>query len=96
MKEWDPIIQWFCDRFQVDLAKSRQMQSPKEDLQAKAIINKYLLSYSFEALHGFLYAVDTLKSLILTVACVERRISVEKAVLLSRLEEEYQVRKLFD
>lgn len=40
---------------------------------------------------GFVYAVDTLKSVILAVACVERYISPEKAVHLSRLEEEYQV-----
>lgn len=40
---------------------------------------------------GFLFAIEALKSVILTCACVERKISVGKAVLLSRLEEEYQV-----
>jgi ATP synthase F1 complex assembly factor 2 len=34
------------------------------------------------------------KSVILTLCCVERYISIEKAVLLSRLEEEFQVRKM--
>jgi chaperone required for assembly of F1-ATPase len=34
------------------------------------------------------------KSVILTLCCVERYISTEKAVLLSRLEEEFQVRKM--
>lgn len=38
-----------------------------------------------------MYAVDTIKSVILTLACAERFIGPEKAVLLSRLEEEYQV-----
>lgn len=90
MQEWDPVIQWFCDRFQVNLKKSREMTGPKEDLEVKNIVTKYLLSYNFEAMHGFLYAVDTLKSLILTIACMERRLTVEKAVLLSRLEEEFQ------
>lgn len=37
-----------------------------------------------------MYGVDTLKSVILTMACIERFITPEKAVLLSRLEEEYQ------
>lgn len=37
-----------------------------------------------------MYAVDTLKSVILTLACTDRYITPEKAVLLSRLEEEYQ------
>lgn len=39
---------------------------------------------------GFMYGVDTLKSVVLTLACTERFITPEKAVLLSRLEEEYQ------
>jgi len=38
--------------------------------------------------------VEALKSVILTIACVERFLDVEKAVLLSRLEEEYQVMAL--
>lgn len=42
-------------------------------------------------LPGFIYAVDTLKSIILTLACVEKFLNVEKAVLLSRLEEEFQL-----
>lgn len=37
-----------------------------------------------------MYGVDTLKSVVLTLACTERFITPEKAVLLSRLEEEYQ------
>lgn len=37
-----------------------------------------------------MYGVDTLKSVVLTLACTEKFITPEKAVLLSRLEEEYQ------
>lgn len=43
---------------------------------------------------GFLYAIEALKSAILTHTCVERRLRVDQAVLLSRLEEEYQVKFL--
>lgn len=43
-------------------------------------------------MHGFVFSVDTLKSLILTVACMEKHISVEKAVALARLEEEFQLK----
>lgn len=42
-----------------------------------------------------MFGVDTTKSVILTLACVERFITPEKAVLLSRLEEEYQVKNVF-
>lgn len=37
-----------------------------------------------------MYGVDTLKSVVLTLACTEKFLTPEKAVLLSRLEEEYQ------
>lgn len=35
--------------------------------------------------------MDTLKSVVLVMACMERFLPVEKAVLLARLEEEFQV-----
>lgn len=38
-----------------------------------------------------MYAVDTVKSIILTLAVAEKKLSVQDAVYLSRLEEEYQV-----
>lgn len=40
---------------------------------------------------GFIFTIEALKSVILGITCAERYISVEKAVYLSRLEEEYQV-----
>jgi len=43
---------------------------------------------------GFSFGVEALKSVILTLCCVERHISVERAVLLSRLEEEFQVKHM--
>lgn len=54
-------------------------------------LGKYFGSYNLASLHGFTYAIDTLKSLILACAVVKMHLSVEKAVLLSRLEEEYQL-----
>lgn len=38
-----------------------------------------------------MFAVDTLKSPILTLACVDRYLTPERAVLLTRLEEEFQL-----
>lgn len=40
---------------------------------------------------GFMYGVDAIKSVILTLAAAERIISIEEAVKQSRLEENYQV-----
>lgn len=40
---------------------------------------------------GFEYVITQLKSVVLSLGIIDRHLSVEKAVLLSRLEEEYQV-----
>ena len=48
------------------------------------------MSYNYESLQGFTFAVDALKSLILCCACVERRLTVTEAVRLARLETEVQ------
>lgn len=90
--EWDPIIEWFNERYETDIQKSCDITQPKISAKTRMSISKHLLSYNDAAMQGFLYAVDTLKSVILTLACVDKRISVEKAVALSRLEEEYQLK----
>lgn len=90
--EWDPIIGWFNERFEADIQKSCDISQPKISAKTRMNISKHLLSYNDATMQGFLYAVDTVKSVILTLACVDKRISVEKAVELSRLEEEYQLK----
>lgn len=72
--------------------KSRHIQEPVMSDSAKMIVSRQLLSYSEEALHAFVYAVDTLKSMLLAFACIDKHISVEKAVQLARLEEEFQLK----
>ena len=49
-------------------------------------IRRQLLSFSFNAVQGFTFGVDALKSIILMSAVVEHKLSVEKAVQLARLE----------
>nr|XP_023012058.1 ATP synthase mitochondrial F1 complex assembly factor 2 [Leptinotarsa decemlineata] len=88
--QWDPIIEWFNNRFEANLKKSIQMDIPPASDQDKNLLTKHLMSYNFAAVNGFMYCVDTLKSVVLSLACTERFITPERAVLLSRLEEEYQ------
>ncbi|XP_056638456.1 ATP synthase mitochondrial F1 complex assembly factor 2 [Diorhabda carinulata] len=89
-QEWDPIIDWFNKLHGLNLKKCIHMDVPAISDQDKNLLTKHLLSYNFECLFGLMYGVDTLKSVILTLACVEKYIIPQKAVLLSRLEEEYQ------
>ncbi|KAF2894008.1 hypothetical protein ILUMI_12161 [Ignelater luminosus] len=93
VQEWDPVLDWFCNRFQVKVQKSREMCTPAISDEVKATISKHLLSYNFACIHGYVFGVDTLKSVILTLACAERFLTPEKAALLSRLEEEFQLGK---
>lgn len=54
-------------------------------------LTKHLLSYDLTSMHGFVFAVDVLKSIVLAFACIDRYLTVEQAVRLSRLEEEFQI-----
>ena len=55
------------------------------------LFSRYLLSYNFEAVHGFTFGIDAIKSLLLMTAIADKKINVEEAVKLSRLEVDYQV-----
>jgi ATP synthase mitochondrial F1 complex assembly factor 2 len=90
-EQWDPIIEWFNKRYDTQLVKSVDISPPVFPPNAKMQISSYLNSHNMPALHGIQFAVETLKSVMLAFACIDRFITPEKAVLLSRLEEEYQL-----
>ncbi|XP_063232897.1 ATP synthase mitochondrial F1 complex assembly factor 2 [Bacillus rossius redtenbacheri] len=90
LERWQPVLEWFCERYSVQLVASRDITMPAVTDETRATLRSHLLSYNMWAVHGFSFAVENLKSLILTLCCVDRHISVEEAVLLSRLEEEFQ------
>ncbi|EDW63641.2 ATP synthase mitochondrial F1 complex assembly factor 2 isoform X1 [Drosophila virilis] len=90
--EWDPLIEWFNQRFETNLQKTMNITPPQVSEVDKMKIAKHLQSYSLETLHGFVFAVDTLKSIVLACAVIDQQITVERAVALSRLEEEYQLK----
>lgn len=91
VEEWDPIIEWFNKRYDTELVKSTDIRPPVFPANAKMNIANYLKSHNLTTLHGFQFAVETVKSVMLAFACIDRFITPEKAVLLSRLEEEYQL-----
>jgi len=90
-EEWSPLIEWFNKRYSTDLEKTVDISPPIFPAGAKMQIANYLKSHSLTSLHGFQFAVETVKSVILAFACIDMFITPEKAVLLSRLEEEYQL-----
>ncbi|XP_060847814.1 ATP synthase mitochondrial F1 complex assembly factor 2 isoform X1 [Rhopalosiphum padi] len=93
MEKWMPLIQKFNGYFETNLKPSKGISVECLDAHTKALVEKYFLSLGFPALHGVLHAVETLKSLVLTTCCLHQDISVKDAVLLSKMEEEYQCMK---
>ena len=49
------------------------------------------MSYNQSCVHGFSLAVDALKSVVLATAVVDKRLSVDEAVAMARMELEFQV-----
>ncbi|XP_029160585.1 ATP synthase mitochondrial F1 complex assembly factor 2 [Nylanderia fulva] len=91
IEKWEPIFRWFCENYDVDIARTQGIEAPTVSVETKTALTKHLLSYNFNSIYGVVYAVDGLKSVILTLATVARVINVLEAVNLSRLEEEYQI-----
>ncbi|XP_020287014.1 ATP synthase mitochondrial F1 complex assembly factor 2 isoform X2 [Pseudomyrmex gracilis] len=91
VKKWDPIIRWFCEHYDVDIAGTQTIEAPTVSTETKAALTRHLLSHNFNSIYGLVYAVDGLKSVILTLATAARVINIPEAVSLSRLEEEFQI-----
>ncbi|CAH0603003.1 unnamed protein product [Chrysodeixis includens] len=90
-KKWGPVLEWFQKRFNVVQEVSKGLDLPPVAAETRAILARYFLSYDFPALNAMSFGVDALKSPILMLACVERLLEPKEAVLLARLEEEYQL-----
>ncbi|KAJ8729293.1 hypothetical protein PYW08_000874 [Mythimna loreyi] len=92
-KEWGPILEWFQKRFDVIQEVAKGLEPPPVTANTRAVLARYFLSHDFPALSAMSFGVEALKSPLLMLACVERRLEPKQAVLLARLEEEYQLRQ---
>ncbi|TRZ17113.1 hypothetical protein HGM15179_010012 [Zosterops borbonicus] len=91
--EWDPVVSWAEKRYNVTIGSSTSILGPNIPASTKETFVSHLASYNMWALQGIEFVITQLKSLILSMSLIDRHITVEKAVLLSRLEEEYQIRR---
>ncbi|XP_054992905.1 ATP synthase mitochondrial F1 complex assembly factor 2 isoform X3 [Sorex araneus] len=91
--EWDPIIEWAEKRYSVEIGSSTSIMGPSIPPRTREVLASHLASYNMWALQGIEFVVTQLKSLVLTLGLIDLRLTVEEAVLLSRLEEEYQIQK---
>ncbi|XP_051853706.1 ATP synthase mitochondrial F1 complex assembly factor 2 isoform X3 [Antechinus flavipes] len=89
--EWDPVIDWAEKRYNVKIGSSTNIMGPDIPSKTKETFISHLASYNMWALQGMEFVITQLKSMVLSLGLIDRHLTVEKAVLLSRLEEEYQV-----
>ncbi|XP_061823426.1 ATP synthase mitochondrial F1 complex assembly factor 2 [Nerophis lumbriciformis] len=89
--EWDPVLHWIENRYNVNIGSSSSILGPDIPEVTKDTFRQHLKSYNFWSLTGFEYVITQLKSVVLSFGMIDRLLSVEHAVLLSRLEEEYQI-----
>ncbi|KAM7068338.1 ATP synthase mitochondrial F1 complex assembly factor 2 isoform 4-T4 [Molossus nigricans] len=79
--------------FGVEIGSSTSILGPSIPARTREVLASHLASYSTWALQGIEFVVAQLKSMLLTLGLLDLRLTVEQAVLLSRLEEEYQIQK---
>ncbi|XP_072273539.1 ATP synthase mitochondrial F1 complex assembly factor 2 [Pyxicephalus adspersus] len=91
--EWDPVLQWAEKRYDVLIGSSTSIMGPVIPPETKDVFQRHLASYNSWALLGVEFITTQLKSLVLSMSLVDRFLTVEKAVILSRLEEEYQIER---
>jgi len=89
-EQWSPIEEWFEERFDIQLAPSAGFRLPTVPEDAYEKLGAYFKSFDVGVLIVFEKMCLALKSLMLSVMVIERKLGVEEAVRLSRLENEYQ------
>ena len=92
-KSLAPILAWFNSEFNTNLAPSQNLFETKASESDKLKLQEYLRTHSFETLMGLKFCMDTVKSVVLSLAAFKQLINCDSAVQLSRLEEEFQISK---
>lgn len=92
IKSWDPIIAFVNEQFQSNFQSTYDLNA--KDLIEKhdrITIEKYLLNFDQPSLTTFLFIVEQLKSIFLTICLIKQFRSPEHIASLARLETEFQI-----
>ncbi|XP_074648058.1 ATP synthase mitochondrial F1 complex assembly factor 2-like [Tubulanus polymorphus] len=92
-KYWNPIIEWAEKRYDVKLPCTSGFSMTELPEETKRLFRQHLLSHTEWSLVGYQYSTEALKSFVLSLALMDKHISVEDAVKLARLETVYQTDK---
>nr|XP_054763343.1 ATP synthase mitochondrial F1 complex assembly factor 2-like [Lytechinus pictus] len=92
-ERWEPMLEWINKRYEVDIHSTTSISGPVIPQETYKTLQHHLETHTDWALVGYENAIQCLKSVVLTFAAIDREISVEEAVSLSRLETEFQISK---
>uniref|UniRef100_A0A915C9P3 ATP synthase mitochondrial F1 complex assembly factor 2 n=1 Tax=Parascaris univalens TaxID=6257 RepID=A0A915C9P3_PARUN len=92
-QKWDPIVEWANAEFELTLKPSYSIvEGPNIEAESRNRLQRYLLAYGFLPLTGMQYAVESVKSLLLTLSVMRHRTDIEDAVDMALLEQTFQSR----
>lgn len=91
--KWDPVVHWFANYFSCSVPVTQNVTLPEINEVTRNTLSKYFNSFNIWSLTGITFAAENLKSIMLTCAVINRQLSVEDAIHLSRIEENYQADK---
>ncbi|KAK2181659.1 hypothetical protein NP493_386g04016 [Ridgeia piscesae] len=92
-REWVPLIDWVAERYGVRIQPTTGLGVPHVPEETKNVFRQHMQSYNNWALTGYQNCVECVKSLIITSALIDRHLTVEAAVDLSRLEQRFQTER---
>lgn len=92
-EKWGGIVKWFNERFASDIKHTYGFGKPHISEETYSTLRYHLKSYDQWSMIAFERMVNNLKSVILSLALLDRHISAVEAVELSLLEQRFQVSK---
>ncbi|XP_052781651.1 ATP synthase mitochondrial F1 complex assembly factor 2-like [Mya arenaria] len=91
---WGSLIEMVEERYDIEVPVMEELAAiPDLNPATAEKLAKFLQSQSDWALFGYNYAVETIKSLVLTLGLMDKMITVERCVKLSRLEVDFQIER---
>ncbi|KAI6221067.1 ATP12 chaperone protein [Aphelenchoides besseyi] len=92
-KNWLPIVEWANQKHGLGLSPSHKLiEAPEIPEESRRKLHQYFAGMKFPALIGVHYGVDSIKSVLLMIACLQFHLSVERASELANLDQDYQTK----
>ena len=88
-----PLVNEFEQTFNCRLPVTESVFLDEISSEIKGKLSNYLRSFEFNSLIGLQFILDNLKSVLLSLALINKTITVDDAARLSRLEQEFQIEK---